>query len=491
MLVPGALGITLLSACGPVIQEEVEPELMSREDAYTIGNNLSLLELLFNGILGNVEAREALRETALSVLFNTGTNATADALHIRNQLTEPSARKFMKYLVGCALGPDQSLPWASSASHVGTWQGEAGLCTSWLNGAPSDDCKKAVSACMLSRVNGVGSYVEISMRGRNAQGGPMNLAASPNPVDYSSETGNTVASLKTCLLTSSPPPASPSRNCSWQQDKIGSCMPLTTVWLRATTSGAWTFPMVRVCKDITSCSFDGPEHLQSAWGPSSAVLSFICPESGFFNVMKAATFAYQAPSSMSVGVYSSWNNSAKYPLTEKGAFPFREGAFYGDIFKGDLPPGFNLTVTPPSPGRTEGELNNLPVNPIVGSIYPDMYACHDPQWTAGAAYTLHRVCALPNASGGASNCAATVVGSCATLCTTDDAGPLWGDKDYGSCRNTQIVTPQTVYSSRPVTVFLNGPCDLMPESKPWLCERGMRASPPTPAPAPLGSPTNR
>jgi hypothetical protein len=479
----GASGLTLLGGCGPSLLEEAEPEPVTQRSAIKIANSLSTDALVFNGISTNTQARGMMSTYSLASLFNN--TMTQEGNFIRDQLTDPNARRFMKYLVGCALGSDQTLPWQSSGGHSGTWVGGAGLCTQWLNGPPSAVCLNRVSACILTRNSGVNRRIELSLRGKDAQGNALSLEAQPTLVEYSPEppaAEQPLASFQACAS----PSTNLKRNCGWFKGNIGKCTPGS--WVRLGAGGqareannACTAPvlgsstsakgMLRVCEGIVGCDDEGARFLARSDQSCSSLqtqpaLSFACPASGFFNVMKAPKDSTQQLGTMTVGVEQTPSNGAVYPLSEEQAFPFREGAFYGNLFTGRL--ASEVTVIRPT-GLGDGT-RVLSRSLFPGSVYSDMYVCHDPEWTAGAAYATHRVCAVPSQS---ANCAATVVGSCATVCATSDAPPALGDKDYGSCQDGL----QRLWSE-PVTVFLNGPCDLMPVDQPGLCGRTTVGSPP-------------
>ena len=150
-----------------------------------------------------------------------------------------------------------------------------------------------------------------------------------------------------------------------------------------------------------------------------------------------------------VNVAVSLDPNATYPVSETVAFPYREGAFYGNLFTSNL--AAEVTVIP---SKTGGDgTQQISRSLVSGSVYPEMYVCPDPGWTQAAAYATHRVCALPNQG---ANCAATVLDSCNRVCGTSDAAPVLGDGDYGTCKS-----PQGTLWPEPITVFLHSPCDLM------------------------------
>jgi hypothetical protein len=193
-------------------------------------------------------------------------------------------------------------------------------------------------------------------------------------------------------------------------------------------------------------------------------VSFSCPASGFFNVMKAPWSSSLELGAVNVGVEATAQDSAAYLLSEAQAFPFREGAFFGNLFA-EKELAAEVTVTP---NRTGGGDGTRTISPslVTGSVYPDMYVCHDPGWEQGAAYATHRVCALPGLN---ANCAATAVGSCERVeasCATPDADSALSGGAYDDCQDSD----NNIWSE-PVTVFLNGPCDLMPAGQPLLCKR--------------------
>jgi hypothetical protein len=133
-------------------------------------------------------------------------------------------------------------------------------------------------------------------------------------------------------------------------------------------------------------------------------------------------------------------------------FPWREGAFFGNLFA-DLVPEVDIYVD--GKGDVQGRHNAT----VSGSIYPQMWACWSDIWTSPAAYAQYRVCA-----GGNVNCAATAVGACrgsrvggvVNRCAIDDSLPV-GDQDYQQCEGAGA----GIWNNA-VTVFLRGTCDLVP-----------------------------
>ncbi|MDY7228353.1 hypothetical protein [Hyalangium rubrum] len=474
----GALGFTLLGGCEPYPVDDAEPMRASQESDIKIANSLSTAALVFNGISTNAQANLLMRTNALSTLFNN--TSTADGNFIRNQLTDPNARQFMKYLVGCALSSSQTLPWQSSGGHSGVWMGGAGLCTQWRDIPPSAACMRQVSACILARNNAVNRRVELSVRGAHLDGTAFSLEEAPLLVEYDPDVPTTdmpIQSFNACAT----PTVGGERDCGWIKDRIGTCTPNSWVRLGAgsmaqDTSGLCTGPVLgknkdiravlRVCSGIAGCDDEGPRFVAKSTGVCSPVqnpsVSFQCPASGYFNVMMAPWNSTESLGLLYVGEDSTAQNAA-YPVSEAQAFRIREGAFYGNLFTRGV--AAEVTVIPSKTGRGDGA-REITHSLMSGSVYPQMYVCHDPGWVQGAAYATHRVCAIPDMG---ANCAAKLVGSCqapTTGCGTFDAPPVTGDGDYDDCKDPDLTT-----WSEPVTVYLNGPCDLMPAGQVNLCKR--------------------
>jgi hypothetical protein len=93
---------------------------------------------------------------------------------------DPYAREFMEYLVSCALPEGDDLTWVGGNQ---TWDGALGLCPSWKNSAPDQECQELVSACLLARTNAYGQSVSISVRGLYTDDTPMPLGPNED-VDY-------------------------------------------------------------------------------------------------------------------------------------------------------------------------------------------------------------------------------------------------------------------------------------------------------------------
>jgi hypothetical protein len=115
-------------------------------------NGLSINGLVANGLRMNGLRMNGLRMNGFSI----------------NDLSTPDSVDVMKYLVGCALRPDQTLTIYDDTATDGsyTWWGALGLAPE-METDPLDDpaSQRWVSACMLAHVNSVGAHITISLRG--------------------------------------------------------------------------------------------------------------------------------------------------------------------------------------------------------------------------------------------------------------------------------------------------------------------------------------
>jgi hypothetical protein len=165
---------------------------------------------------------------------------------------------------------------------------------------------------------------------------------------------------------------------------------------------------------------------------------------GYYSVMLASSSAgapLTADTAAAVTVTAEDTSTTKgkhpgeYPATEQQVFTWREGAFYGDVFA-------------PSASK---------------------YACFSDIWSDPDAYMEGRLCA------GLPVCDITTAGACKDLpqmydasppspnqrCATADGPECPGAGNYEDCVDRTVTTPP--YNPawhRPVTVYLNHPCDL-------------------------------
>lgn len=155
---------------------------------------------------------------------------------------------------------------------------------------------------------------------------------------------------------------------------------------------------------------------------------------------------------------------------EANDFPWREGAFYGDVFdQAALADGVNIFVD------DNGEVQGRKDLKVGGSIYRNMFACVSSVWTFPEALAKDRVCA-----GGGTNCAASSVGACRyhqTMTPTfrcqyhDDPMTGYGNEDYQNCQSPGYPTP--VWKNA-ITVFLDDPCALYPKDQQKNCAVTLR-----------------
>ncbi|WP_437319382.1 hypothetical protein [Sorangium sp. So ce385] len=124
-------------------------------------NALSPNALSPNALSPNALSPNALSPNALSAIRDTGTNGTL-------------SRSLLRYVVSCALTPDQtfSFSWTDSGGvvHQETYRGDLGFAPWWAYQALSDDYQKEwVTACLASRTNWYGVSVVISSRGPHSK----------------------------------------------------------------------------------------------------------------------------------------------------------------------------------------------------------------------------------------------------------------------------------------------------------------------------------
>jgi hypothetical protein len=378
------------------------------------------------------------------------------------------AQHFMSYLVGCALEPGHSVLWKDPLTlTVNKWDGLAGLCPQWETGAPSQQCKNRVSACLLARNNAYGRRVELSMRGEDpARPALFALEPETHPVEVDPDLGGRVPSYETCTT----PQSSMNRDCGWKADFIGRCVPGQTVRLGAggrapdqctsppalpLGSASGTRMMLRVCDDTLGCDQGSERQLGQSEGTcatTSPAVTFTCPASGYFNVM-AAPYDSTLVGTVSVAVETGTLASTRYRLSEAEVYPVREGAYYGNIFDSSA---LAAKVYVEESGRIQGK-----DQVVKGSVYRKMFSCQAPEWSDAAAYATHRVCALPDSE---SNCAARSMGVCidwtnrsypASKCGKDDGTVVRGDGDFEQCYDSDGGG-----WNEPVTVFLHEACGM-------------------------------
>ncbi|WP_437647429.1 hypothetical protein [Sorangium sp. So ce362] len=175
------------TACiGAELDEESEALLAEAESAIESNNGylpnalslnaLSLNALSLNALSLNALSLNALSLNALSAIKNPGANGTA-------------SREVLRYVVSCALRPDQmfSFSWTDSAGVVRqeVYRGDLGYAHWWpttpLGTAYSDNTyvQSQITACLAARMNWYGISVSISLRNNEMTSTPAERAAYP------------------------------------------------------------------------------------------------------------------------------------------------------------------------------------------------------------------------------------------------------------------------------------------------------------------------
>ena len=148
-----------ISGCGEPWNEEAETIGVMTE-AVENSNALNANALNANALNANALNANALNANALSP-------AAMTALQVPGEVGDLS-RQLMRYVVSCALGPDQSFSFAWTdidGVHAVTYPGLLGLATSWSQTPLNLQGQQWVSSCLASRVNWYGTSVTLSSRG--------------------------------------------------------------------------------------------------------------------------------------------------------------------------------------------------------------------------------------------------------------------------------------------------------------------------------------
>jgi hypothetical protein len=131
-------------------------------------NGLTANGLTANGLTANGLTANGLTANGLTANGLTANGLTANGLTANGvtTLSDPLTLKFLKYVVSCALGPQQSLSF-TAAGQTHTFPGQLGLAPQWggAHGSCDGSCQRWVSACVLARVDAAGVDREISVRG--------------------------------------------------------------------------------------------------------------------------------------------------------------------------------------------------------------------------------------------------------------------------------------------------------------------------------------
>jgi hypothetical protein len=400
-----------------------------------------------------------------------------DDVELETQLTRGFAADLVKYVISCALDPceEVAIPKKLIAVHSKfgeAFQGELGQCGKrygdppWRSSAPSQACLERVSACILARTNAMHSRVVFSMRGEGTALQPR----VPVETSFRENDGTPIVSFRGCdaeCLWGDPL----KRNCDWEPRYVGQCTSGTKVRLGLTDPKRTA--RIRVCAGIYGCDSyakdAGPTTVPGSKLPiygglliaptAANVIDFDCPANGpilggttatgYYAVMLAApTSSTRLPSETDVqridssGAALSATDSDSYPAPEQAVFTYREGSFYGTLFKD--------RQQQPAPSCGASMLSG------------NQYVCYSSLWTKGTAMAAHRLCAGASGDPWLSE----------KGCFVNRPRPCDGPEGSGYCapHATPLVATQCLGISaatsvattwqHPYTSYLNHPCDL-------------------------------
>jgi hypothetical protein len=448
-------------------------------------NGLRTNDLVLNAISANRAALVSLVSNPLKT--ETFAPDGPDPLHQYYALGQASARRYMGYLVNCALRFDQvpvegDNPFPPFEHY--TFRGGIGLCPEWQDGPfpLSNDCLERVGACVYgARANPEGKRVPISIRGENPADPLMFSLSLRTPTDVHQPLSPLrVDSFNGCF----PPVSGEVRNCGWEPSVVGTCTPGQSVAVSAnapaappvgnctgTVLGSGNIPSVlRACAGIYGCDSNQSRHLRSSLpgacpGFPGPALTFMCPATGDFSVMVGPLLS-GGPTDAVPGAAA----ARRFPAREIDAFSFVEMAVYGNPFQPESLNERVLDITvDPCTGAVENENQEIPIS--AGPVFLNMWSCHAREWTAQAAYLTHRLCGIP----GLANCAARSAGVCYVSLTNGQCEVETGTQhpeggDFERCRDTSGIT-----WLNPVTTYLNRPCDALASRDVEFCGRFSRA----------------
>ncbi|MFP2909531.1 hypothetical protein ACLESD_31705 [Pyxidicoccus sp. 3LFB2] len=429
------------------------------EPGIRILNSLATEDLALNALTTNRAALQALTTGPLNSKVFAGDE------RLKNQLRHGPAFNVMEYLVECALPEDREVMWRDPSGTIHSFKGGAGLCPEWESGAPGRTCLGYVTACLLARNNAYGLEVELSMRAEDPRDAkrfnPDGASVAWSPMFLPCPSGGSGLGLE----------------CGWVGEGVGTCTPGATVTVAAGAPYPETCTgqlgniggdrVLRVCEDPAGCARADRlvEADRNACGGIAPSATFTCPATGTYSVMSAPYSRGTPPGSWVWSqAYSMWPGT--YPAAPFGAFTFREGAFYGNLFD-------------PSALSVEVLLNQDTFQPYLskpgfqGYPYQKVFACHSRDWVSGDSHLSSRICANTDVSGDTGYaCLARTVGPCepgststrSPRCDVNDGSKVYGDGDFESCRDEAGIA----YPA-PVTTYLRSPCDLLPASAQQVC----------------------
>ena len=440
--------------------------LGKQRQAVRCGNGLGVMELALNAISTNRGALDQLVSNTLTTATFSSTGP--DVLHYG--LAHDRARRFMGYLVNCALSASQaSVEWDNPFPPFGhsTFRGFLGLCEQWGTGPfpLPNDCLERVGACVYgARINPELKRVPISMRGQYPT-----LPLLPSiPTDTHQRLSPMfVDSFSPCSV----PTSGETRDCGWTTSFAGTCSPgvvaVSAGAPRVDTCagpilGSGTLPNVlRACAGIYGCNSatalaSSPPGQCGAPGPG---VVFPCPTTGDFSIM-VGPLNSPDPTDALAGA----DSADSFPGPEVNVFANVEMAVYGNPFQSSqINPHILDVQVDPDTGMVENDDQELSIRE--GPIFMNMWSCWARQWTAAQAYLAHRLCGVP----GISNCIAHMLDACFrtsaadSQCNVEDGG----EGDFEQCRDSV----GNVWMN-PITTYLNQPCDALTSRDTNFCQRG-------------------
>src|SRR5215510_6455470 len=470
--IAAVLVFVTLTACSSTRDSAGSYEVGTKRDGIRCSNGLGVAELAMNAISANRVAVDAL----ISNTLTTSTFATGP-WELRAGPHHDRARRFMGYLVSCALRSSQAPvewddPWVLG-DHA-TFRGSLGLCPQWATGPfpLPDDCLERVGACVYgARINPEMKRVPISMRGED-------------PAYALQPTISTDRHLKLSpafVQSFTPCDGVPgeTRNCGWLPSYAGTCTPGTTVAVSAGARrvdtctdpvlGSVSPPPVqsvlRACSGIYGCDFGFTlPHLGSSppgqCGDNGPGVVFTCPVTGDFSIMLGPYVSGEANDAV-----ASSDGANAFPGSELDIFSYAEMAVYGNPFQSTkIHREIQNVVVMPSGEVLHADDQNLPI--AAGPIFGNMWSCFDRHWTPAQAYLSHRLCGVP----GVSNCIANMLGACFrtnpsnSQCNRQNPSAVGGD--FEECRDAF----NNVWSF-PITTYLNQPCDALASGDQDFCRR--------------------
>jgi hypothetical protein len=430
-------------------------------------NDLHHNSLRADVLTANAALRARLATSALNQRTFEELQADGIAFGVNDE-SKSMTMDLMEYVVSCALLPEAEVKVAET-----TWRGELGLCSEWATDVPDDACLSRVSSCVIARVNARNRKVIISMRGESMPRGPDLFPLQrrvPVEQELREEGGTPIHSFRDCSGDAAPP------DCGFEPLYVGMCNAGEEVTVCAGGTCDCSAPIsepdlsvtLRVCKGLYGCDstpFDAstyPGQLKDtptyagrledahaacadAMSQKRPAVTFTCPangpvlngsQRGYYSVMIAPGNGASSrrpsspvPKAVKDGVV---DTRRTYPAREVDVFTYREGAFYGNLFS------------------TSAKLDTNPT-----MLSGDTYACFGERWADGLATFADRFCALDAV------CFDHTPMGCfqpkGDRCESDSGMP---GEFYERCSGIAVPPARPAEWAAPITVYLNGPCDL-------------------------------